>query len=413
MPRLPYRDVCLSACSAVVLSYLFLSISGPSTQPRALADDRPAVKEQEAASRAAAKPTAPKLHAENIEPLPEQFLAFDVSRPFGNRRERFNAEQWAQFCRASLRTGRRMVVVQARGSSTSNPYADLLLKGARAEGLRTAAYVFVNFRHSAPSGEAQMKRAIEAVGAEAKHLDFMVVDVENGAAGDMTQAERVNCIGQAVEAATLAHLRPVIYAKNTGGRRGEWTDLTGNAKDFSYLPLWVPRYDLRADLEQDGYGGMGWASFGGWATRHGKQFADDKLTAAPLGLNADENIFTRDVVSGPSKPRPYGVTGLVKVVAGKPTRDKKTGEVVQPVKLVNRSKSTINGPLSLVLEKLTEHSPLVNGVGEEDETRDPYVKLSSTKLAPGASVRTELRFAATTSAPPSYAAEVRAGAGDL
>jgi hypothetical protein len=360
------------------------------------------------AARAKVKPVR---NEEKMEPLPEQFLAFDVSRPFGVRRTGFDRTSWKQFCEASLAMGRRMVVVQARGSRSSNPYADLLLEEARKSGLRTAAYVFLNFNRSAPSGSDQVRLSVDAMGSEAKQLDFMVVDVEAGAAGNLTPAERVNRIGQAVEAVTAAGLRPVIYAKNTGGRRGEWTDLTGNATDFSYLPLWVPRYDSQPALEVDGFG-REWRSFGGWTVRHGKQFADQNSTFAPFGLPADDNVFARTLLNGPKKPKPYGVNGLVSVIAGKAKRDKKTGEVVQAVKLVNRSGSAILGPLSIVLSDLSKHSPLANGHGK-GETGHPYVRIRSKRLNPGCAVETVLRFARTTSAAPTYFADVRAGSGEV
>jgi hypothetical protein len=409
--RLQPRYLCAPACLAVVFRVCFLG----SPEPVAHASARPkagSVERSIAKTPATVVRKAKAKESDTMPALPAEFLAFDVSRPFGPRRVSFDSELWTEFCKASLLTGRRMVVVQARGSSTSNAYADLLLKTAREEGLRTAAYVFLNFRRSAPSGADQLKLALRAAGSEAKFLDFMVVDVEGGSAGDMTTAERVNRIGQAVEAVTKSNLRPVIYAKNTGGLRGEWTDLTGNATDFSYLPLWVPRYDSRATLQFDGFGEVAWKSFGGWSVRHGKQFADNTSTAAPYGLPADENIFSRSLLSGPKEARPYKVNGLVNVVAGRARRDKRTGEVVQPVRIVNRSSSAILGPLSVVLNELTSHSPLINGHGKAQSGK-PFVRISSKTLKPGGYVLTQLRFARTTSGPPSYHPEVHAGTGEV
>jgi hypothetical protein len=412
LPRLRYEPFCLSICLFLVFrvaaSGRFSAQTAANAEPVAAAPAAKSIEKRPPSPHAA--PAEPK---EKMEPLPNHFLAFDVSRPFPRGRSGFDAAAWARFCKASKKTGRRMVVVQARGTHSSSPYADLLLKGARASGLRTAGYVFLNFGHSSPSGAQQAKLALKAMGDEASKLDFMVVDVENGAAGKMTAAERVNRIGQAVEVIAKAGLRPVIYAKNTGGRRGEWTDLTGNSTDFAYLPLWVPRYDQSAELDTDGNRARPWKPFGGWPERRGKQFADDRLTVAPEGIPADENVFHKSILEGPTEPRPYGVTGLVKVQLGASKRDPKTGDVVQAVRLVNRSKSAIIGPISLVLENLTEHSPLKNGTGEHDVTGDPYVRIPSSTLPPGGSVKTQLRFDPATSARPSFQPEVMAGSGNM
>src|SRR5207237_10292207 len=118
-------------------------------------------------------------------------------------------------------------------------------------------------------------------------------------------------IGQAVQAIVKAGLRPVVYAKNTGGHQGEWADLTGNAPDFSYLPLWVPRYDYLPDLVSDQLNGVPWKAFGGCGSRQCKQYYGDALWGFPQPIDVDHSIFDRTLLEGPASARPYHVSGRV------------------------------------------------------------------------------------------------------
>jgi hypothetical protein len=89
---------------------------------------------------------------------------------------------------------------------------------------------------------------------------------------------------------------------------------------------------------------------------------------------------------------------------------------VQPVKLVNRSNSSIRGPLSLVLEGLTGKISLANLYGRSMEAGKPYIQIASKTMLPGASLRTELRFSASPGdavGQPRYQLEVRAGSGKV
>ncbi len=410
MHRRRYLTACLSAGVLLLVRSLQLAVSA-AMSPASAVHPNPVSGAAAAGLKKADKAAA----AEAGPPLPGRFLAFDVSRPFGSTRNTFRAAAWAHFCQKAYNAGRRMVVIQARGSKTMNPYADLLLCGARQQGLWTAAYLFVDFTNPYGSGDLQVQQALQAIGDEAKQIAFMVVDVENGAAGNMTPAERVNRIGQAVHAIAKAGIRPVIYAKNSGGYRGEWTDLTGNAKDFAYLPLWVPRYDRLPRLDSDSRLGRPWESFGGWRMRVGKQYVEDKFPQK-TGLAVDENVFDRAVVSGPREVRPYGVTGLVKVVPVAAKRDPQTGEVEQSVKLVNKSKSTVDGPVSLVLHGLDQRVELSNRsgeTGEVDPAHSPYVSVTDQPLPPGKSVDVKLNFKGPQGVPVNFQASVLSGSGDM
>jgi hypothetical protein len=391
MVRRYVLSACLSVCLTAVLRCLQIAAPADAANatPTQMSEATLVSLETQTPSQTTSLPEASK-DVKAAPSLPSQFLALDVSRPFGSRRETFDAVKWAQFCEASRISGQKMIVVQARGSHTANPYADLLLKGAREKGLATAAYVFLNFTRLNETGDVQVREALQAVGPEAEHLKFMVVDVENGAAGSMTQAERVNRIGQAVEAVADAGLRPVIYAKNTGGHRGEWTDLTGGSDDFSYLPLWVPRYDYIASLDRDVNGSFD--GFAGWTERAGKQYLGDTTGPGLTGVAVDENLFDRSIVNGPAESRPYEVTDLLRVQEAQARLDKKTGEWKKTITLVNRSKSPIYGPVSLVLDGASDKAELVNKTAETAED-DPYVNVLNKPLAPGKSATITLRFA--------------------
>ena len=82
------------------------------------------------------------------------------------------------------------------------------------------------------------------IGDQRSNLGFLAIDVEEAYAGNVTQGERLYRICQAVQAAYNAGVRAILYTKNTGLTKGVWTERTGNATDFSYLDLWVTRYDI-------------------------------------------------------------------------------------------------------------------------------------------------------------------------
>src|SRR5688572_8484425 len=277
MPRLNPGFVCFG---------LLLFLGSAATLQTAVAPRPTKSQPDRRASReSAVKRSEMKTSRHAVRRLTSPFFGLDVSRPFGKERETFDADAWSAFCDAAANQGQKLMVIQARGSKSNNPYADRLLETAREKGMLTAAYVFLNFNRLEEPGDLQVRQAVQAIGPEAAELSFMVVDVESGAAGSMTQAERVNRIGQAVEAVAESGLRPVIYAKNTGGSRGEWTDLTGNTDDFNYLPLWVPRYDFLADMNSDGSRGTPWEPFGGWDSRAGKQYLGDAFGAGGIQMD--------------------------------------------------------------------------------------------------------------------------------
>jgi len=184
------------------------------------------------------------------------------------------------------------VVVAAFQGKHSNQYAEQQLQAARQAGLRTGAYVFLNFAsNEIASGAMQASVALQACGKEASNLSFMAVDVEPGMKGARSAASRVKMIDAAVQTIKSWGVQPIIYASNAH----VWNNMTGWSNAFSQLPLWTPRYDGNADLKIDGKGE--WQPFGGWNARQGKQYSDQKsIEAKTLQANlgcgsVDLNLF--------------------------------------------------------------------------------------------------------------------------
>lgn len=91
-----------------------------------------------------------------------------------------------------------------------------------------------------------------------------------------------------------------------------------------------------------------------------------------------------------------------------------TQRFYQTVTLKNTSSSTINGPISLVLDSLSSNASLYNTSGTTSCAAPlgrPYISTSTTSLAPGASVSVSLQFTDPTKATITYNARVLAGSG--
>lgn len=105
------------------------------------------------------------------------------------------------------------------------------------------------------------------------------------------------------------------------------------------------------------------------------------------------------------------VTATMGVASGAVARAKK--RQLQTVIVTNNSSNTVNGPISLVLDRLTENVTLSNANGETVlmvPAGSPYVNTRAT-LAPGQSVAFQLQFDHPGSVDISFTARVLAGAG--
>lgn len=193
------------------------------------------------------------------------------------------------------RQGYRFVIVGGWGGVNPNPHAGVQLARARAAGLLTAGYCYLNFA-SPLDGAGQVREALAAFGPEAATLGFLAIDVETSARNQLapglrldppdTVAQQVAVarIAEAVEEVRRAGLRAIIYTK-----KSDWQRLTGDTSRFKDLPLWNPRTMGGDAMQQPDLASPDHA-FGGWTRRTGKQYElDTTLLAAPIPV--DLNVF--------------------------------------------------------------------------------------------------------------------------
>jgi pimeloyl-ACP methyl ester carboxylesterase len=91
-----------------------------------------------------------------------------------------------------------------------------------------------------------------------------------------------------------------------------------------------------------------------------------------------------------------------------------TQRFYQTVTLKNTGGSTINGPISLVLDSLSSNASLYNASGSTScaaPLGSPYINVSAASLVPGASVSVSLQFTDPTKATTTYNTRVLAGSG--
>jgi List-Bact-rpt repeat protein len=107
------------------------------------------------------------------------------------------------------------------------------------------------------------------------------------------------------------------------------------------------------------------------------------------------------------------VTSSIGFSAGAIVNRKKSGRYEQTVTLTNTSPNIISGPVSLVLDRVSEHVAVLNADGETTlmaPTGSPYVDLRA-NLAPGQSVAVQLRFENPVDDVVTYTPRVLAGKG--
>lgn len=233
-------------------------------------------------------------------------------------------------------TDRRFVVVQAWGGRSRNEFAASQLAGARSAGMKTAAYVLLNydnlvcptFAHPVrdrqgscsgdlvPQAEAggrwQVRQGLAALGfptgAAVKYLAFVAIDVEWFASPAPSleaaaQARRAQSILDAIDELKALHQKPVIYTRNS---TGHWSDITGCA-DASRLPVCAALFraiDDPAgpvalwDVESGAPKLENFRPQGAWTRRLGRQYRlDANLFGLPTGRTLDLNVFDLSLFS--------------------------------------------------------------------------------------------------------------------
>jgi len=233
--------------------------------------------------------------------------------------------------------GEQFAIVQAWGGRSRNEYAESQLAGARSVGMRTAAYVLLNYDNqvcptfdrpvraaggrctgdSIPQpqdgGRWQVRQGIAALGSELTPAAFVAIDVEwflsaTPPSDPVAVQRRRDTILDAIDEVIAWRKQPVIYTRN--GRR-HWLDITGcDATSVGIdcdrlhsvvrhprrpVPLWdVDKGDPALD---------GFQPHGAWTSRIGRQYSfDQNLFGLPAGRTVDLNVFDVSIFS-PSPPR--------------------------------------------------------------------------------------------------------------
>lgn len=233
--------------------------------------------------------------------------------------------------------GQSFVIAQAWGGRSRNEFAESQLAGARAAGLRTGAYVLLNYDDKVcptfdkplrdvygscfgdqipqmePGGRWQVRQGLSALGSELGNVAFVAIDVEWFVAGDPpsdreAQQRRRQTILDAIDEVVAWRKRPVVYTRN-GPRH--WLEITG-CSDIALSPDCNPlyavvRHPLRPvplwDVEIGAAELDGFRPHGAWTSRVGRQYGIDEN---PFGLpekTFDLNVFDIGIFSTPAPPR--------------------------------------------------------------------------------------------------------------
>jgi GH25 family lysozyme M1 (1,4-beta-N-acetylmuramidase) len=187
------------------------------------------------------------------------------------------------------------VVVGGWGSYGINPNAQQQLAGARQAGMKTAAYCLLHWDDPTLTGDVQVTRCLAACGAEAPYLRFVALDIESSGGAVGPGVDTRQRIREAVQAVQDHWQVPMIYSS-----RANWMTYARGTTEFSYVWLWVPRYDRSDTLNTDGKMPDGrWAPFGGWlrpdqggSGEMGKQYQG---TTTLFGTSVDLDIFAPSI----------------------------------------------------------------------------------------------------------------------
>ena len=260
-------------------------------------------------------------------PKPATALGIDVNFYTGPIR----ADEWQRIRQA----GQSFVIAQAWGGRSRNEFAESQLAGARAAGLRTGAYVLLNYddkvcptfakpvrdfggscggdpiAQAEPGGRWQVRQGLAALGREAASVAFLAIDVEwfraeNPPSDPASLQRRRQTILDAIDEVVAWRKRPVVYTRN-GPRH--WFEITGCSSPSASPdcgPLYaVVRHPLRPvplwDVEIGAAELDGFQPHGAWTSRIGRQYGIDEN---PFGLPPDRtfdlNVFDMGIFATPA-----------------------------------------------------------------------------------------------------------------
>jgi hypothetical protein len=230
--------------------------------------------------------------------------------------------------------GQSFVIAQAWGGRSRNEFAQAQLAGARSAGMRTAAYILLNYddkvcptfaqpvrdeggsclgdpiAQDQAGGRWQVRQGLAALDNEVANVAFVAIDVEWFMAGrppsdPEAQQRRRQTILDAIDEVAVWRKRPIIYTRY--GLR-HWPDITGcwNISpslecDSLYA---VVRHPLRPvplwDVEIGDPKLGGFEPYGAWTSRIGRQYLlDEPLFGLPEGRAVDLNVFDAGIFSTP------------------------------------------------------------------------------------------------------------------
>jgi hypothetical protein len=238
--------------------------------------------------------------------------------------------------RQLLSANQKFVIAQTWGGRSRNEFAASQLAGARAIGMKTAAYVLLNYddkvcptfdhpvrdsrgkctgdpiSQEQPGGRWQVRQGLAALGSELNKVSFIAIDVEwfeseGPSLEPLEQTRRRNYILEAIDEVRKHNKKPVIYTRN--GRR-HWSDITGcdviPASDgcmalhrvinnpATPIALW--------DVEPGDPELENFRPHGDWTKRLGRQYKlDTNLPGLSSGKNIDLNIFDLSLFSEQTK----------------------------------------------------------------------------------------------------------------
>ncbi|HKF69599.1 MAG TPA: hypothetical protein VKB36_23805 [Vicinamibacterales bacterium] len=258
---------------------------------------------------------------------PATALGIDVNFYTGPIR----ADEWQRLRQA----GQSFAIAQAWGGRSRNEFAESQLAGARTAGLRTGAYVLLNYDDKVcptfdkpvrdfgggcfgdpiaqvePGGRWQVRQGVAALGRELASVAFVAIDVEWFLAADPPSdrealQRRRQTILDAIDEVVAWRKRPVVYTRN-GPRH--WFEITGCSNALPSPdcgPLYaVVRHPLRPvplwDVEIGPAELDGFQPHGAWTSRIGRQYG---IGENPFGLPPDRtydlNVFDLRIFSTPS-----------------------------------------------------------------------------------------------------------------
>jgi virginiamycin B lyase len=218
-----------------------------------------------------------------------------------------------------LQAGIQYAVVKApQDGGIASDQIEALLSG----GISTAAYCFLHFQTTSPSGTDQANACLNTIQNDIPNISFMAIDVEETAGNLATLQTRLAIIADALKAIARRDVKPVIYTMSS-----DWATLTGGSNAFSQYELWNaasgafegyadPAGNLVCETGQTQQiidssitpmprGGRGipslyeFAQFGGWTFQQGIQYdiagGIPPKAACLFGVQVDFDVFSPTV----------------------------------------------------------------------------------------------------------------------